>query len=212
MTSTLRMRPIRINAQLFIKITVLYHLVYLCQMYLETDRLILQQLSWDDLDKIFEFHSQEEVARHNTIGIPSDKEVTRNIIRGAIEDQSNEPRSVYGWSIKLKSNNEFIGETGMSSSNNRFRRGEIHYHISPEFWAKGYATEVAQRLIKFGFENLNLHRIEAGVATNNQGSIRVLEKAGMSREGLRRKILPIRGDWYDNYMYAILEDDYQTGE
>lgn len=181
-------------------------------MYLETDRLILRELTWDDLNDIFTFHSIENVAKFNTIGIPKDKAVTRNIIRGAIEDQKTTPRSIYGWSVRLKSNNDFIGETGMSSSNNRFKRGEIHYHISPEFWGKGYGTEVAKRLIKFGFENLDLHRIEAGVATNNQGSIRVLEKAGMSREGLRRRILPIRGDWYDNYMYAILDEDYQTEE
>lgn len=179
-------------------------------MQLETDRLILQELSWDDLEDIFKFHSHPEVARYNTIGIPADKEVTKGIIRGAIEDQVNKPRSKYGWTVRLKSNNQFIGESGMSASNNRFKRGEIHYHIAFEHWGKGYATEVAKRLIAFGFDTLKLHRVEAGVATNNPGSIKVLEKSGMLREGLRRKILPIRGDWYDNYMYAILEDDYQT--
>lgn len=176
-------------------------------MHLETDRLILQPLSWDDLDDIHEFHSIEGVARFNTIGIPKDIGVTREIIRGAIEDQENTIRSIYGWSIQLKSTKEFVGETGMSSSNNRFKRGEIHYHTHPKFWGKGYATEVAKRLIAFGFETLNLHRIEAGVATNNSGSIRVLEKSGMMREGMRRKILPIRGEWQDNYMYAIIETD-----
>ena len=80
----------------------------------------------------------------------------------------------------------------------------------PAFWGKGYATEVVKTIIKFGFENLKLHRIEAGVATENTRSIRVLEKAGMIREGSRRKILPIRGTWKDNYHYAILEDDIRN--
>ena len=57
------------------------------------------------------------------------------------------------------------------------------------------------------FEDLKLHRVQAGAATENIGSHKVMEKAGMMREGLKRKVLPIRGDWYDNYMYAILEDD-----
>ncbi|MDR1201453.1 MAG: GNAT family N-acetyltransferase [Tannerellaceae bacterium] len=48
---------------------------------------------------------------------------------------------------------------------------------------------------------------EAGVATENIRSIKVLEKSGMIREGLRRKILPIRGEWKDNYHYAIVEND-----
>ena len=77
----------------------------------------------------------------------------------------------------------------------------------PIYWGRGYATEAAKRVIRFGFEMLNLHRIEAGVATENKRSIKVLEKAGMSIEGIRRKILPIRGNWVDNYHYAILEDD-----
>ncbi|MFY0594344.1 GNAT family N-acetyltransferase [Roseivirga sp.] len=177
-------------------------------MQLETDRLVLQELSWSDLDNIHAFHSIPDVAKFNTIGIPKDIGITKNIIKGAIEDQSNNPRSVYGWIVRLKHDNSFIGETGMSSSNDRFKRGEIHYHLSPVFWKQGFGTEIAQRLIKFGFEDLHLHRIEAGVATNNIGSIRVLEKSGMIREGLRRGILPIRGKWCDNYMYAILEGDY----
>ncbi len=179
-------------------------------MILETDRLLLKELTWNDLDNIFAFHSLEAVAKFNTIGIPKNKDVTRGIILGAIEDKANALRSIYGWSIRLKEHNLFIGEAGMSSSNNRFLRGEIHYHLHPDHWGEGYATEVAKELIKFGFEQLELHRIEAGVATDNIGSIRVLEKAGLSREGIRRKILPIRGKWYDNYMYAILDEDYTS--
>ena len=77
----------------------------------------------------------------------------------------------------------------------------------PTHWGQGYATETAKMLIKIGFDVFHLHKIEAGVATENIRSIRVLEKSGMTREGLRRKILPIRGEWKDNYHYAIVEDD-----
>ncbi len=77
----------------------------------------------------------------------------------------------------------------------------------PAHWGYGFATEVTNALIKCGFEDFNLHKVEAGVATENYKSIRVLEKSGMIREGLRRKILPIRGEWKDNYHYAIVEDD-----
>ena len=61
--------------------------------------------------------------------------------------------------------------------------------------------------LDYGFETLKLHRIEAGTAVGNDRSIRVLERIGMKREGIRRKILPIRGEWVDNYHYAILDDD-----
>lgn len=62
-------------------------------------------------------------------------------------------------------------------------------------------------MIRTGFDKFHLHKVEAGVATENIKSVRILEKCGMTREGLRRKILPIRGEWIDNYHYAIVEDD-----
>jgi len=72
---------------------------------------------------------------------------------------------------------------------------------------QGYATEIARNLIVVGFQKFDLHKVEAGVACENERSIRVLEKTGMTREGLRRAILPIRGEWKDGYLYAIVEGD-----
>lgn len=90
----------------------------------------------------------------------------------------------------------------------KYQKAEIYYSLHPDYWGNGYATESVKTVLAFGFQQLQLHRIEAGVATANSASIKVLERAGMQREGLCRKILPIRGEWYDNYMYAILEEDY----
>ena len=84
---------------------------------------------------------------------------------------------------------------------------QFRYKFYPKYWGNGFATEVAKELIKFGFQEYKLHRIEAGVATENKASVRVLEKAGMTCEGIRRKILPIRGEWKDNFHFAIVEDE-----
>lgn len=64
------------------------------------------------------------------------------------------------------------------------------------------------KVLDFGFGVLKLHRIEAGCAVDNIASIKVLEKAGMTKEGMKRKKLPIRGKWKDNYFFAILEEDF----
>jgi RimJ/RimL family protein N-acetyltransferase len=176
-------------------------------MNLETDRLLLKELTWEDLDNIHRLHCYQAVEEFNTIGIPKSVEDTRAIIRAAIEDRHVETRKQFGWGIFIKTTEDFIGEAGMGLSADRFKIGEVHYSLVPDYWGKGYATEVVKALIRFGFENLSLHRIQAGVATENIKSIRVLEKAGMIREGRRRKVLPIRGEWKDNYHYAIIEDD-----
>jgi len=176
-------------------------------MKLNTKRLIIREVTWDDLDDIFILESCPEIDEYNTLGIPDNKNDTRKHLRPFIQDQKEETRKKYCWSICLKTTNDFIGLIGMNLSADRFKMGEIWYNLMPNHWGKGYATEVTKRIIRFGFEDKNLHRIEAGVATENKRSIKVLEKAGMSIEGIRRKILPIRGDWVDNYHYAILEDD-----
>jgi RimJ/RimL family protein N-acetyltransferase len=174
---------------------------------LETERLILSEISINDLEKIHQLHSIPEVDEFNTLGIPKTINETEKILKPLIEAQSKVPRGSYMWKIMKKETNEFIGIAGFSLSNDKFRLGEIYYKLNPIYWGNGYATELAKRLILLGFEKFNLHKVEAGVATKNEKSIRVLEKIGMTREGLRRKILPIRGEWIDNYHYAIVEDD-----
>jgi ribosomal-protein-alanine N-acetyltransferase len=177
------------------------------QLELKTDRLIMREVSWNDLEDIFILESSPEVDEYNTLGIPDNVDVTREHLRPFIKDQKADIRKRYCWTIRLPSTDQFIGLAGMNLTADRFKMGEIWYNLLPAHWGCGYATEVARRLIRFGFESLKLHRIEAGVAIGNKRSIKVLEKAGMSIEGIRRKILPIRGRWVDNYHYAILEDD-----
>jgi len=176
-------------------------------MDLNTQRLLLREICWNDLEEIHKLHSEPEVDRFNTLGIPGDLEETRELMRPDIDVKNIEPQGRYTWRIILQNSGDFIGLAAITLSNDKFRLGEIYYKLLPEYWGRGYATEVAKCLIVTGFDKFRLHKVEAGVATENEKSIRVLEKAGMTREGLRRKILPIRGEWKDNFHYAILEDD-----
>ncbi|MBN1926283.1 MAG: GNAT family N-acetyltransferase [Prolixibacteraceae bacterium] len=174
---------------------------------IETKRLLLKEISWNDLNDIHRLHSIPKVDEFNTLGIPEDIEQTREVMCPFIEDQKTDRQKLYSLKINLKETGQFIGIAGIILSNDKFRLGEIFFKLDPLFWGRGYATEVSKALIKTGFERFNLHKVEAGVATANSASIRVLEKSGMTREGLRRKILPVRGEWIDNYHYAIVEDD-----
>jgi len=172
-----------------------------------TERLILAEVTWDDLEEIHRLHCVPEIDEYNTLGIPANLGETGEIMRPFIEARNQQPQAKYAWGIEEKESGEFIGLAGMSLSNDRFRLGEIFYKLLPDFWGRGYATEVAKKLITLGFDDLNLHKIEAGTDIGNHASVRVLEKVGMIREGLRRKILPIRGEWKDGYLFAIVEDD-----
>ncbi|MEL6534302.1 MAG: GNAT family protein [Bacteroidota bacterium] len=100
-----------------------------------------------------------------------------------------------------------VFQNGITVGLARYRKADLFYNIAPTQWGHGYATEALRRVLAFGFDTLQLHRIEAGAAVDNLASLRVMEKAGMIREGRHRKILPIPSGWSDNYSYAILEND-----
>ena len=82
------------------------------------------------------------------------------------------------------------------------------FKVHKDFWNKGYTTEALIALLNFAFGEMKLHRIEEGCAVENIASARVLEKAGMIREGMKRKKLPIRGEWKDNFFYGLLREEF----
>jgi len=149
-------------------------------MQLKTERLNLREVDWKDLDDIHALHSQPAVDRYNTIGLPADSKETKQFLAPIITDQQTQSRKRYGWVIIERLSERFIGFIGLNLSADRFRMGEIYFKLMPVSWGKGYATEAAKAVVRFGFEQLQLHRIEAGVATENNASIRVLEKLGMT--------------------------------
>ncbi len=177
-------------------------------MKFRTERLLITNLSLDYLNEIHQLHSLPEVDEFNTLGIPASIQVTKDLILEWLEKQEATPRMSYIFCIKLIEANQFIGLIGLNIGKLNYRIAEVWYKTHPVHWRKGYATEALHEIIKFGFIKLDLHRIEAGCAVDNIASIKVLEKAGMIREGRKREILPIRGKWADNYFYSILEREF----
>jgi len=177
---------------------------------IQTPRLTLREWSQEDVPLVYQLLSEPDVARFNTIGIPAAVQVIQDLLQPTLDDREKPTRTRYGWSMILNNDKTFVGEIGLNLDAARFRSGEIFYSVASAYWGKGLASEAAQAIVHFAFEDLQLHRLQAGVATFNPGSIRVLEKIGMQREGLRRKILPINGEWVDNYMYAMLEEDHAS--
>lgn len=175
------------------------------KMELQTNRLRLQELSSADLAAIHRLHSLPETDEFNTLGIPATLEATERLLADWLTQQKATPRFSYIFYVKHLITNKFIGLMTLNLGKPNFRIAEVWYKILPAYWGQGLATEALQELLAFGFRHLHLHRIEAGCAVENTASIRVLEKVGMTREGRKRKVLPIRGEWVDNYFFAILE-------
>lgn len=176
-------------------------------MKINTDRFDLREITVEDISSIHQLNSIPEIDKFNTLGLPESILDTENLIQPLLEAQKETPRLRYIWAIENNQNN-FMGLVGVNFGKQNYKSAEIWYKLNPDYWNKGYATEVVKQILNFCFKNLKLHRVIAGCAIENIASIRVLEKTGFVKEAHHRKILPIRGEWVDNYEYAILEEDY----
>jgi [ribosomal protein S5]-alanine N-acetyltransferase len=177
-------------------------------MELQTKRLKLAELTFADLEDIHKLHCLPEVDEYNTLGIPSTIHTTAILLNEWLDQQQLTPRSSYIFCIKQFDTSRFVGLIALILGKVNFKIAEVWYKILPEYWRQGFTTEALTQLLYFRFTDLCLHRIEAGCAVENIASIKVLEKVGMTREGHKRKVLPIRGSWVDNYLYAILDTDF----
>src|SRR5256885_11645105 len=101
----------------------------------------------------------------------------------------------FGFAITLRDSGRLIGSAGIGIWSREHGRAELGYVINRAYWSRGFATEVTRRLVRYGFDEMDLHRIEATCHPDNRASVRVLEKAGFRFEGRLREHLRMRGQW-----------------
>jgi len=180
------------------------------KIQLISGRLLLRGFEANDLTQAHNLLIRPETSAFNP-GLPPENELdTKILLTGWQNEIKVEPRVSYTFIIETIEK-QFVGIISISIVKVKYKNAEVWYKLRPDVWGKGYATEALNTIIEFGFETLNLHRIEAGCATGNIASYKVMEKAGMQREAHRRKLLPLKNGWSDNYEYAILDEDYFQG-
>jgi [ribosomal protein S5]-alanine N-acetyltransferase len=162
---------------------------------LETERLILRKISIDDLEDMFEYGSDEEVSRYVTWDTHKTTNHTKDFIEFVLSKY--EKGEVAPWGIELKENGKLIGTVDFVSWSPHHNNAEIGYVLSRAYWGMGITTEAAYELIGFGFEHMELVRIQARCFIKNTGSERVMEKLGMTFEGIIRKGMFAKGKHQD---------------
>jgi ribosomal-protein-alanine N-acetyltransferase len=143
------------------------------------------------------------------IGTP-DAAATREAFRarcGAWERQ-RQFDSAYGFGLVLR-DGTLMGEISLGSVlRGPFQSSFIGYWIDEKHAGNGYVPEGVALIIRYGFDTLGLHRMEAAIVPRNASSRRVAEKLGLHDEGTARRFLQIRGQWEDHVRYAITAEDW----
>lgn len=173
---------------------------------LDGERVALRDFTPHDLDAVQAYAGDPEVSRYMIWG-PNDPAATQAFLTEAILQARAVPRTAFDVAVTLLGSGELVGGARIAILDSAHRRGDIGYVLRREVWGQGLGTEIARLLCRFGFEELQLHRIEATCDPRNVASRRVLEKAGMRPEGVRRDDFFVRGSWRDSLLLAVLESD-----
>lgn len=153
-----------------------------------------------DVDDVHAFASDPLVCAHTTWG-PNTPEDTRDFVAQACRPV---PGTVLHAVVR---DDRVIGSASVWTTSAADRCGEMGYVLHRDHWGRGYATLVARALLRIGFDELGLARVAATCAPANAASVRVLEKAGLVREGLLRGDRLVRGARRDSLVLARLSTD-----
>lgn len=177
---------------------------------LETKRMILRKLRMEDVPDVHAYASDPEVSRHVAWDTHRSMEDSRTFVGSVIEQYNN--GLVSTWGIAEKESGRVIGTCGFVYWNIDHGRSEIGYAIGRDYWGRGMMSEAARAMLKFGFGRMGLNRIEARCEVDNIASARVMEKIGMSYEGILREQMFVKGSYRDLKMYAILKREWDGAE
>jgi RimJ/RimL family protein N-acetyltransferase len=171
-------------------------------------QVLLRDFRKEDWQAVHEYASQEVVTWYMPWG-PNQVKDTKAFVARAMKEANKVNRTVYSLAVELRETECLVGGAHISIEDKFNRKGEIGYVLHPDVWKHGIGTEIAKLLIEFGFNKLALHRIYTTCDPRNVASMRVLEKAGMQREGLLRDDMLLKARWRDSYLYAILDYEYR---
>lgn len=174
---------------------------------LKGNQIYLRELRFTDWIDVHAYASQERVCRFQAWG-PNTEEQTQAFVKQIIEDAQEVPRTRFAYAIVELNTQKMNGMIEFNIRSFIDRSGEIGYSVHPDYWGQGVATEASGLLLKFGFEELLLHRIYATCDPRNMGSSRVLSKIGMTYEGRLRDALLIRDGWRDSLVFSMLEQEW----
>lgn len=169
---------------------------------LETERLILRQLTLDDTQDLFEYFSLEEVMEYYDLEAFKSIEDAQRIIQHF--NSEFEKGKGFRWALQLKSNGKVIGTCGYHNWYREHSRAEIGYELNPLFWRQAYMKEAILPILTYGFESMRLHRVDAFIDPANISSEKLLTSVNFQEEGTLRDYFFEKGKFVDAKIFGLI--------
>jgi ribosomal-protein-alanine N-acetyltransferase len=174
---------------------------------LTTRRLVIRDYALTDAPAVLAYTQDNAYWQFQRADAPTSQQIEA-LMQYVVNEQAIAPRLMYFLAAARKDTGEIIGEGVLKIINPAERQGEIGFGVAPKYWRQGYGAEIASAVLDAAFQHFKLHRVAGQCSPDNTGSIRVMQKLGLAREGLLRDIHFARGKWWSTVIYGILEQEY----
>ena len=171
---------------------------------LDTERLELRQITEADLENIYSGLSHPEVIKYYGVNYSSLDETWEQLEWYAELERTH---TGIWWAIIAAESGDFCGAIGYNNLSRKHKKAEIGFWLLPPCWGKGIVQEAMDAVLKYAFEQMHLHRIEAFVETENKSSQKALEKRGFQQEGVMRDSEMKNGRFISVAIYSKLKID-----
>ncbi len=175
---------------------------------LKTERLSLRAMHPIDAEDMYDYACRREVTEF-LLWEPHPSVAYTKQYLGYIQSRYA-LGDFYDWAVIERESRRMIGTCGFTRIDTVNNMAEIGYVLNPDFWGRGYATEMVQKIIEFAFSELGVHRIEARFMEGNRASLRVMEKLGMTFEGYHKDAIFAKGKYRTvGYCATVREENKQ---
>ena len=175
-----------------------------------TPRLYLRPFEDRDLDDLYAFHSQPDVARFLYWNAQTLEETKQALERKKLEKSLTQEGSRLTLAVALKAVEKVIGEVSLVWRSREHQQGEVGFVFHPNYQGHGYAAEATEVILGLGFEKFNLHRIFGRCDVRNAPSYKLMARLGMRCEAHFVHNEFFKGEWGDEFVYAMLHDEWMA--
>lgn len=176
---------------------------------IETERLILRKFEYtDDEAMLKHWVADEKIQSLYSEPVYSTKEEVKGLLDKYIG--SYDKSDYYRWAVVEKKSGECIGQIAYFLVDNKNHFAEIEYCIGSDFQCKGYATEATKAVIAYGFNKMNLHKVQICTKAINKPSKRVIEKCGFTYEGTLRDYFYMDGEYVGRLYFSMLRTEFES--
>ena len=176
--------------------------------FLRTERLVLEDITYDDLDNLLDLARDREVMRWVLMPFDDDARVKTYVLDAVRASEQVHGRMDYHLAVRIPGNTAFAGLAFLETDPALKSTAEIGFILHRPFWKLGYAREITHALLRLGFENLSLHRIYGKCDEQNLASAKALEGCGLCYEGTLREHVWLHDHWRSSRYFGILDSEY----